>query len=141
MEQSDPEITTTTNVANFVSWAREIWKWTSILVDQKVPVNNTSISKPMSLLSEQVKAKYFDKPEVKLAAETVAEELNEAVEKYSDWISELNRLQSQVETFVESLDSAYEKKDRKQFGKLIKSFKEFKETQNAALLELAVNMR
>lgn len=141
MEQSDPEITTTTNVKNFVNWAREIWKWTSILVDQKVPyVNNTSISKPMSL-SEQVKAKYFDKPEVKLAADTIVMELIEAVDKYSEWITKLNGLHAEVETFLESLDSAYEKKDCKEFNKLIKSFKSFKETQNAALLELAVNMR
>lgn len=216
MEQSDPKITVTTNVANFVSWAKKIWNWkellpakyvsvcligaslqqkietikifckdfipynnnysitdqtlgirydngkvtthcsyevseekkagyvvihwTSILIDERVPYVNTSNFKTMKF-SEQVKSKYFDKPEVKLAAETIAEELNEAVEKYSDWISELNRLQSQVETFVESLDSAYENKDRKEFDKLLKSFKKFKETQNAALLELSVNMR
>ena len=92
-------------------------------------------------LSEQVKAKYFDKPEVKLAADTIVMELIEAVDKYSEWITKLNGLHAEVETFLESLDSAYEKKDRKEFNKLIKSFKSFKEDQNAALLELAVNMR
>lgn len=216
-ELSDPEITTTTNVVNFINQAREIWNWkellpakyvsvcligaslqqkletmkifckdfipynenkisitdqtlgfryddgkvtthcsyevseekkagyvvihwTSILMHGSVPyVNNTFNFKTMKL-SEQVKSKYFDKPEVKLAAETVAEELNEADEKYSDLISKLNGLHAQVETFKESLDSAYENKDRKEFDKLLKSFKEFKETQNATLLELVEDM-